>query len=156
MELWASDLVKSYEEWRELKKSALRNNKNARLDSKDSIHNALLHSTLKILQAKGLESSTNTMLQNYFYDMQRVMQNCFKILKTGGYFFIVVGNSSYKGIPIRTDEILAQEAQKLGFICEEILIARKLNTSSQQMKIIESKERFYLRESIIVLRKGDI
>lgn len=156
MELWASDLVKSYEEWRELKKSALRNNKNARLDSKDSIHNALLHSTLKILQAKGLESSTNTMLQNYFYDMQRVMQNCFKILKTGRYFFIVVGNSSYKGIPIRTDEILAQEAQKLGFICEEILIARKLNTSSQQMKIIESKERFYLRESIIVLRKGEI
>lgn len=156
MELWASGLVKSYEEWRELKKSALRNNKNARLDSKDYIDNALLHSALKMLQDKGLESSISIMLQNYFYDMQKVMQNCFKILKNGGYFFIVVGNSSYKGIPIRTDEILAQEAQKLGFICEEILIARKLNTSSQQMKIIESKERFYLRESIIVLRKGEI
>lgn len=156
MELWASGLVKSYEEWRELKKSALRNNKNARLDSKDNIDNALLYSALKMLQDKGLESSISIMLQNYFYDMQKVMQNCFKILKNGGYFFIVVGNSSYKGIPIRTDEILAQEAQKLGFICEEILIARKLNTSSQQMKIIESKERFYLRESIIVLRKGEI
>lgn len=153
MELWTSGLVKSYEEWRNLKKTALRNNKNARLDSKDYIDNALLHNTLKILQDKSLESSVSIMLQNYFYDMQKVMQNCLNILKNGGYCFIVVGNSSYKGIPIRTDEILAQEAQKLGFVCEEILIARKLNTSSQQMKIIESKERFYLRESIIVLRK---
>ncbi len=67
--------------------------------------------------------------------------------------FIVVGNSCYKGVPIQTDEILAQEAQKLGFKCKEIIIARKLKTSSQQMKIIDSKTKFYLRESIIVLQK---
>ncbi|WQU26306.1 site-specific DNA-methyltransferase [Helicobacter pylori] len=153
MELWSSKIVKSYEEWKKLKKSALRNNKNAALKQQDKIENILLNHTLEILNNKGIESSTLTMLNNYFFDMQKVLKNCFEVLKDGGFCFIVVGNSCYKGVPIQTDEILAQEAQKLGFKCEEIIIARKLKTSSQQMKIIDSKTKFYLRESIIVLQK---
>ena len=69
---------------------------------------------------------------------------------------IVVGNSCYKGVPIQTDEILAQEAQKLGFECKEIIIARKLKTSSQQMKVIILKLNFTCEKSIIVLQKGEI
>ncbi len=152
MELFSSGLVKTYEDWRSLKKTALRNNKNARLDSNDSLSNSLLETTLEKLKGRELDKNTITMLQNYFYDMQKVMEKCYNILKNGGYFFIVVGNSSYKGVPIRADEILAQEAVKLGFICEEIIIARKLNTSSQQMRIMQNEDIFYLRESIIVLR----
>ncbi len=153
MELWSSKIVKSYEEWKKLKKSALRNNKNAALKQQDKIENISLNHTLEILKNKGIESSTLTMLNNYFFDMQKVLKNCFEVLKDGGFCFIVVGNSCYKGVPIQTDEILAQEAQKLGFKCKEIIIARKLKTSSQQMKIIDSKTKFYLRESIIVLQK---
>ncbi len=154
MELWSSKIVKSYEEWKKLKKSALRNNKNAALKQQDKIENISLNHTLEILKNKGIESSTLTMLNNYFFDMQKVLKNCFEVLKDGGFCFIVVGNSCYKGVPIQTDEILAQETQKLGFKCKEIIIARKLKTSSQQMKIIDSKAKFYLRESIIVLQKG--
>lgn len=153
MELWSSNIVKSYDEWKKLKKSALRNNKNAALKQQDKIQNILLNNTLEILKNKDIESSTLTMLNNYFFDMQKVLKNCFEALSDGGFCFIVVGNSCYKGVPIETDEILAQEAQKLGFICKEIIIARKLKTSSQQMKIIDSKTKFYLRESIIVLHK---
>ena len=154
MELWSSGIVKGYEEWKKLKKSALRNNKNTALQKQDTIDNVLLNQTLEILKNKGTESSTLTMLNNYFFDMQKVLKNCFEALKNGGFCFIVVGNSCYKGVAIQTDEILAQEAQKLGFICKEIIVARKLKTSSQQMKIIDSKTKFYLRESIIVLQKG--
>ena len=153
MELWSSKIVKSYEEWKKLKKTALRNNKNAALKQQDKIENTLLNHTLETLKNKGIESSTLTMLNNYFFDMQKVLKNCFEVLKDNGFCFIVVGNSCYKGVPIQTDEILAQEAQKLGFECKEIIIARKLKTSSQQMKVIDSKAKFYLRESIIVLQK---
>ncbi len=154
MELWSSKIVKSYEEWKKLKKTALRNNKNAALKQQDKIENILLNHTLEVLKNKGMELSTLTMLNNYFFDMQKVLKNCFEVLKDGGFCFIVVGNSCYKGVPIQTDEILAQEAKKLGFKCKEIIIARKLKTSSQQMKIVDSKAKFYLRESIIVLQKG--
>lgn len=153
MELWASGIVQSYEDWKKLKKSALRNNKNANLQKTDSINNVLLDETLAILKDKNLESSTLIMLANYFFDMQKVLRNCFDILKNNGFCFIVVGNSCYKGVPIKTDEILAQEAQKVGFKCVEVIVARKLKTSSQQMKILDSKSKFYLRESIIVLKK---
>lgn len=153
MELWSSGIIQNYEEWRKLKKSALRNNKNANLQKKDTIKNILLDKTLRILKDKDLESSTLTMLTNYFFDMQKVLKNCFDVLKDNGFCFIVVGNSCYKGVPIKTDEILVQEAQKLGFKCKEIIIARKLKTSSQQMKILDCKTKFYLRESIIVLQK---
>ncbi len=153
MELWSSGIVQNYGDWKKLKKSALRNNKNANLQKQDVIHNVLLDETLTILKDKNLESSTLIMLANYFFDMQKVLKNCFDILKNNGFCFIVVGNSCYKGVPIKTDEILAQEAQKIGFKCKEIIIARKLKTSSQQMKILDSKSKFYLRESIIVLQK---
>lgn len=153
MELWTSKIVKNYDEWKKLKKSALRNNKNANLQEQDIIDNVLLNETIKILKYKALEISTLTMLNNYFFDMQKVLKNCFESLKNNGFCFIVVGNSCYKGVPVRTDEILVLEAEKLGFKCKEIIVARKLNTSSQQMKIIDSKTKFYLRESIIVLQK---
>lgn len=153
MELWSSGIIQSYEDWKKLKKSALRNNKNANLQKKDIINNILLDETLAILESRNLESSTLTMLANYFFDMQKVLKNSFDILSKNGFCFIVVGNSCYKGAPIKTDEILVQEAQKIGFKCVEIIVARKLKTSSQQMKILDSKSKFYLRESIIVLQK---
>lgn len=153
MELWSSGIVQNYEEWKKLKKSALRNNKNANLQMTDNIDNILLNEILSILKNKGLESSILTMLKNYFFDMNKVLKNCFEVLKDNGFCFIVVGNSCYKGIPIKTDEILSQEAQKIGFKCVEIIVARKLKTSSQQMKALDSKSKFYLRESIIVLQK---
>lgn len=155
MELWSSGIIQSYEDWKKLKKSALRNNKNANLQKTDSINNVLLDETLAILKDRNSESSTLIMLANYFFDMQKVLKNSFDILKNNGFCFIVVGNSCYKGVPIKTDEILAQEAQKIGFKCVEIIVARKLKTSSQQMKILDSKTKFYLRESIIVLQKEE-
>ena len=116
----------------------------------------MLNHTLETLKNKGIESSTLTMLNNYFFDMQKVLKNCFEVLKDNGFCFIVVGNSCYKGVPIQTDEILAQEAQKLGFECKEIIIARKLKTSSQQMKVIDSKAKFYLRREHNSFTKGEI
>lgn len=155
MELWSSGIIQSYEDWKKLKKSALRNNKNANLQKTDSINNILLDETLAILESRNLESSTLIMLANYFFDMQKVLKNCFDTLKNNGFCFIVVGNSCYKCVPIKTDEILAKEAENLGFKCQEIIVARKLKTSSQQMKILDSKSKFYLRESIIVLQKEE-
>ena len=60
MELWSSGIIQSYEDWKRLKKSALRNNKNANLQTKDRIENASLNETLEILKSKNLETSTLT------------------------------------------------------------------------------------------------
>ena len=156
MELWSSGIIKDYAQWKSLKKSALRNNKNANLNTNDFIKNELLQKALEKLQDKNLEKSTITMLKNYFYDMKIILQKCFELLKNDGFCFIVVANSCYKGVPIKTDEILAREAEKIGFKLKELIIARKINTSAQQMKTLDNLTKFYLRESIIVLQKDKL
>lgn len=81
MELWSSGIIQSYEDWKKLKKSALRNNKNANLQKTDSINNILLDETLAILESRNLESSILTMLTNYFFDMQKVLKIALIFLK---------------------------------------------------------------------------
>ncbi len=153
MELWTSGLIKDYAGWRELKKSALRSNLNSQLNENDNIDNSLLYDIIGQLKEKDTEKKIITMIQNYFYDMKKVLENMYKSMKPGGYAFVVVGNSFYSGIPVVTDFILAEEAEKIGFRNEDIIFARTLRTSPQQMKIIDDSNKKYLRESIIVLRK---
>lgn len=156
MELWTSGIISNYNDWKSLKKSALRNNKNSDLNKEEYIENDTLQAILKKLKERQLENSTITMIANYFFDMKQVLKRCYEILKEEGFCFIVVGNSCYKGVPIITDEILAQEGEKIGFKCLEIMVARQIKTSSQQMKVIGKHEQSLLRESIIVLSKEKI
>lgn len=102
---------------------------------------------------KWVEKWIITMINNYFYDMKTVISKMFKSLKSWWYMFIVVWNSFYWGIPIKTDEILIEEAKKIWFKYKELIFSRKLSTSSQQMKYISDEDRQYLRETIIVLSK---
>ena len=154
MELWTSGLIDSYEQWKQFKKSALRSNKNSDINKNEVIKdNELLTLATKLMHKNSVDSTTINMVNNYFYDMKIVMEKMYHFLNKKGYMFIVVGNSFYGGVPIITDEILIEEAKKLGFKCVDMIISRKLSTSSQQMKIIKDEDKGYLRESIIVLRK---
>ncbi|HHX70358.1 MAG TPA: site-specific DNA-methyltransferase, partial [Gallicola sp.] len=153
MELWTSGLIDSYEQWKKFKKSALRSNKNANIKKEDIIDNEILKNATTQMEKNDVDNATIAMVNNYFYDMKMVMEKMYNFLNKKGYMFIVVGNSFYGGIPIITDEILIEEAKKIGFTSIDMIVSRKLSTSSQQMKIISDENRIYLRESIIVLRK---
>ena len=153
IELRTSWLIKSKNDRKKLKKSALRSNKNANLKVSDVIDNKLLNISNKKMFEKWVQKGTVVMVNNYFYDMKIVLWKMFNVLKKWWYMFIVVWNSFYWWVPIKTDEILIEEAKKLGFNFEELILSRKLSTSSQQMKIIKDEDKQYLRESIIVLRK---
>ena len=153
MELWTSGLINSYQEWGQLKKSALRSNKNTDIKKDEILDNDLLRVATKKMKKNDVDNTTISMVNNYFYDMKIVMEKMYNYLAKNGYMFIVVGNSFYGGVPIITDEILISEAVKIGFTQVDMIVSRKLSTSSQQMKIISDENRVYLRESIIVLRK---
>ena len=132
---------------------ALRNNKNTDIKKDEILDNDLLQVATKKMKKNDVDNTTISMVNNYFYDMKIVMEKMYNYLNKNGYMFIVVGNSFYGGVPIITDEILISEAVKIGFTQVDMIVSRKLSTSSQQMKIISDENRIYLRESIIVLRK---
>ena len=73
-------------------------------------------------------------------------------MKKNGKVAVVVGNSAYAGIPVLTDLIMAEIINHVGFKINEIIVARKNETSSQQYKKIGNKIK-YIRESIIIFEK---
>ena len=158
IELWIGEFVQSYSQLKSMRKSAMTSNLNANLDQDISDINP---SELSILLAESLTKLSKKDLWNkkipkmvllYFYEMDIFLGDLFLKMKKGSKTGIVIGNSSYGGIPILSDLILSEIAQKNGFNVDEIVIARKNETASQQYKNISSLIK-YVRESIIVLSK---
>jgi hypoxanthine-guanine phosphoribosyltransferase len=92
------------------------------------------------------------MLVGYFSDMGKVLLELIPNLNKNATIGIVVGNSVYGGLPIATDILIAEIAQKLGYKLIGIESYRTLTPSSQQMKIIRESDKKFLRESLIILK----
>lgn len=91
------------------------------------------------------------MVRGYFYEMACIIQECFRILKAGGYMFMVNDNVRYAGASISVDFILSKIAEDIGFSVEKILsLPQTKGNSSQQMGF---HGRDALRKCVYVWRK---
>lgn len=155
IELWLGEFITSYSDLREKRRSALTSNLNADI-KKDINYNhrtETLTNIIEYLSKKTLwDKRIPKMLDTYFYDMHVLLKTLYSSTKPGGYCIIVVGNSSYGNLAVPTDLLLAEIGGKTGFKTQEIIEARKNETSSQQHaklgKLVE-----YIRESLVVLKK---
>lgn len=155
IELWIGEFVKSYEELRNLRKAALTSNLNADLKKKTKIV-----TTSKVLipiidylnNTKLWDNKIPKMLNAYFSEMEQLLVSLFEKTRNGGYCVVVVGNSSYGGLAVPTDIILAEIGKNLGFTVQEIIVARRNETSSQQYSKIGNLIEF-VRESLIIFKK---
>ena len=93
------------------------------------------------------------MLRGYFDDMTQVFKKLHIVMLKGAKCFVVVANSGYKGILVPTDLLFADIGEQIGFKFKEIIYARKMRASSQQMKELNGKYGDLMRESIVVLEK---
>ena len=106
------------------------------------------------LQKKELwDKKIPKMLQLYYDDMFKVLEESHKALNDKGFCCIVVGNSAYGGIVFPADLILAEYAEKIGFKVDKIEVDRYLITSSQQYEMTKETGK-YLRESVVCLVKN--
>ena len=92
------------------------------------------------------------MVELYFCEMSIFFESLKDKLKKNGKIAIIVGNSSYAGIPVLTDIIFSEILLNLGFKIDKIIIARNNETSSQQYKKINHLIK-YIRESLIIVSK---
>ncbi len=92
------------------------------------------------------------LLRGYFQDMGRFLQRAARVMPSGSMMHLVVDQSAYLGVPIPTDLLLADLAEKEGLELESILICRPAKTSAQQV-LIQPMLKETLRESVISLRK---
>ena len=153
IELWFGDFINSYDQLRLLRKKAITSNLNADVKQKTDqiISSKLLIKTMAYLsKQKHWNKNIPNMVNLYFIEMHNFLASLKKKIKKDSKIGIVVGNSSYQGVPVATDLILGEIAQSLGFKVKEIIVTRNNETSSQQYKKIGNLIK-YIRESIIIL-----
>jgi hypothetical protein len=92
------------------------------------------------------------MLVGYFSDIGKVLFELIPNLNNGATIGIVVGNSVYAGLPIATDILVSELAINIGYELIGIESYRTLTPSSQQLKIIRTEDKKFLRESLIILK----
>jgi DNA modification methylase len=72
------------------------------------------------------------MVAGYFGDLAVLLGNLRQVVRPGGSTFIVVGDSCYRGIPVRVADILEEVAADAGFSVRSAHVVRKMRTSAQQ------------------------
>ena len=149
LELKVLQLVNSYEELRNLRKSTIRSHVQINYSEVNTIDNLRLKqciSKMRDSKTKSWNSDILNMINGYFEDMEQLFCAFSRKMRKGGVIYFNVANSAYLGIEVPVDLILGDIAEKNGLTVREIRKARELKASPQQSKAIRK-----LRESVIVI-----
>jgi len=116
----------------------------------------VLQSILQYLEdLKEMKLINNTgiprMVRGYFYEMACIIAECHRVLKPGGYMFMVNDNVRYAGASISVDIILSDFAENFGFKIEKILVLPKGKGNSSQQMGLHGRDQ--LRKCVYVWRK---
>lgn len=151
LELWMGDFVKDYSDLKVLRDKSLSSHLNKKYQE-NSLKNTYVDFFVnEVEKNEPWSNKIPLMIDSYFNDMEKVLRNIYNYSMKNNYCVIVVGNSSYANIAIPTDQILADIGLNIGFSSAEVVVARKLGTSSQQYKRVNNVN--VLRESLIILKK---
>lgn len=85
------------------------------------------------------------MTSQYFGGMLRVLKSVYSLLRPGGHFVMIVGESAHSGIRVPVPELLGELGERASYSCEAINTLRSRRSSSHS---------FDLRESEVILRKA--
>jgi len=155
-ELWALGFVKSYEDVRRLREKTLRSHVQVKWQLERHELGRTIARLVREVVGDGAEiwnSVIPEMIAGYFIDLRQILFELSRIIRPHGNLCVVVGTSSYNGVAIPTDLVLAGIANDLGFEFEEMRIIRNLKTSTQQTRANGSLPR--LRESVLIFRRSN-
>lgn len=99
---------------------------------------------------KGGRKSYDLMVALYFNDILQVMRETYRVLRRGGKFCLVLGDSAPYGIHVQTDNLIGKLGLGLGFNRFDY---HKLRTRGGKWKDNPQRHRVTLREGVIVLTK---
>ena len=90
------------------------------------------------------------MVAGYFEDMLKVLKGSYNVLKPGGQFILVLGDSAPYGIHVPTDEIIGKLAHAIGFANYDLEVIR---TRGDKWANNPQRHKVGLRESILTVIK---
>lgn len=153
MEMWMGGFVAEYEDFAQYRNASVRSHVNSSFSKVIGNVDEDVEIVVSALAGVTLwNKNIPNMVAGYFDDMTSVLRRTHNVLRADGVSAIVVANSSYQGLIVPTDLLLAKVAKEIGFKVERIIKARSIRGSSQHMA---RKTMFdgLMREAIIILRK---
>lgn len=154
LELWMGDFVKSYDDFKLYRNMALRSHVNSVFDHCIENPNWKVNIVADLISCFNIwNKNIPDMIRGYFDDMIVMFEKLHHVMIEDAKCYIVVANSGYKGILVPTDLLLADIAESKGFKVIEIIQARKIRASSQQMEVLNNEYDNLMRESVIVLER---
>ncbi len=143
--------VKNFEELKAIRLGLLRSHIESKILKDEIPPHPVIKEVVELLEKKKLNNpKIPTMITTYFIDMQKVIQEWFRVLAPNAKVAIVVDNVRFEGELIPVDMVLSEMAEETGFRVKEIIVARYKGNSSQQMK---KYGKVPVRESIVILER---
>lgn len=153
LELWFLEYVSEWSEFKELSYRTIRSHLSFNNFNTTWSHQAIdeICHTLETMEL--WSSHIPMMIRGYFDDLHSTLARIKDKLKNNGKIIFVIGNSSYSGIVVPSDLLLAQIAEDLKLKVESIEVARQLSSSPQQKKMTDEHSKWLMRESILTLSR---
>ena len=150
IELWALGYLKTRAQDRALRLSTLRSHVQVELEARGAPPDSKALRTLmrKLTRARDTlwDPRIPDMVNGYFSDLSTLLEGLKRKLRDGGETFIIVGDSSYNGIVVNVDLILAETAASHGYKVVSSTELRRMRKSAQQ------GGRFHLGEHVLRLK----
>ena len=118
-------------------------------DVYDTIQDAVLQLADLRLQ-KGGKKDYDLMVALYFNDILLVIQETYRVLRRGGYFCVVLGDSAPYGVHIQTEELIGKLGLAIGFSHYEY---QQLRTRGGKWKDNPQRHTVPLREGVVILTR---
>jgi len=114
-----------------------------------------LRFSLKIITVKDHERAKDVL--SFYKDLYKALVQAHKILRPKKYFCLIVGNRTVKELVLKTDDIICEFAEKIGFVSQGILF-RNIPNKRMPLKNSPTNEQGKIgftmqKESIILLKK---
>jgi DNA modification methylase len=117
------------------------------------VYRALQDSVLQLAERrllKGGKKDYDLMVALYFNDIFQVLKETHRVLKPGGHFCLVLGDSAPYGVHIQTEEMIGRLGLGIGFSQYDY---HELRRRGDKWKENPQRHRVPLREGIVILTK---
>jgi DNA modification methylase len=144
LELWVFDYLESVKDLRELRKQNVTAGINStQMGNGTKSRFPKVQKLVDRISENAYDRRIPVMVAAYFNEMESALKNIYRLLKSGHYCVLVIGDSFFGDTHIPTDVILGSISERIGFRMEDNRIVR----------IRKSRGGFPLHESILILRK---
>jgi hypothetical protein len=154
-ELFLGDWVTNNNELRQLRLSSVRSHIQVKWEEETSFESPLLEPIIEALSNSNSlwDVRLPKMVTAYFDDIWRLFTAMRPKIRVNGEIWIVVSTSSYGGVHIPVDSIIADAACQAGFSLVSSHLLRYLRTAGQQWAKLNVKGP-PLRETLLILKNG--